>query len=165
MGNLLRQSLQHEKIQIWKLALMVVGTVGAMYCIMYLSMGFGPVLASLFAVFALLIGSCFCFRFVYRHLSKFDYKLIDKELILERSLGQANHVVYTIDAEHLKKIVPYEQFQEKKKISRLGYLVVGKDTSHWYVIVYSKEEKDCHLVIEPNEAFLKGIEQISGQVG
>ncbi len=154
MGRLLRQSIKHKKLKIWKLILMVIVILLVMEIILNLTIGFGPVIASLLALIAVLIGSVFCFAFIYKDLSKFDYKLIDNELILERSLGRANHVVYNIFSDDLLSIISYNNRDTEKKIPWLNYLTSDNNKDNWYIISYRDGNDEKQLVIEPNEEFL-----------
>ncbi len=157
MGRLLRQSLGHKKLSVWKLVLMVLSLLISMEIILNLTIGFGPVIASILALIAVALGSVFCFVFIYKDLSKYDYRLIDKELILERSLGRANHVVYVILASDIISFISYNKKDKENKISWLKYLTAHNDKSKWYLISYKKDDKQMQLVIEPNEDFLHGL--------
>ncbi|WP_430884538.1 hypothetical protein [Fusibacter sp. JL216-2] len=158
MGKLCRQSLKHDKLDFWKLALILVLTIVLMNIVMGWAVRFGAVVGSLAAVGILALGTVLCFRFIYRYLAQYDYRLIGKELILERALGRANHVVYTIGLEQVKSLVPYNQFDNATRIKRLHKFVLHKDTSKWYVVSYKEEEETKNLVFEPDENFLSGLQ-------
>ncbi len=157
MGNLIRQSLKPNKISSIKLIIMSVCILIVMKFLLNITIQFGAVISSILAVLSIAIGSLFCFILIYKNLSTFEYKLIDNELILERALGKANHVVYTIKKDQLLEIVPYHDYHQDRKIARLNHLVINNDKSKWYVISFMNKYKKSQLVIEPDEHFLSGI--------
>jgi hypothetical protein len=103
------------------------------------------------------MGTALCFRFIYRNLSKYDYRLIGKELILERAFGRANHVIFTIDLDQIETLKPYDEFENASKIKRLHRFVLHKDTAKWYVVSFKDSGETKNLVFEPNENFLSGL--------
>lgn len=157
MGKLCRQSLKHDRIQFWKLGLALVGTIIIMNLVMGWAVRFGPVIGSMAAIGVLIISAALCFRFIYRYLSKYDYRLIGKELILERAFGRANHVVFTVDVDQIEGLKPYHDFEGHSRIKRLHKFVLHRDTDKWYVVSFKQESDMIHLVFEPDEKFLSGL--------
>ncbi len=157
MGKLCRQSLKHERLSFWKMGLLLIAIIIVMNLVMGWAVRFGPVAGSLAAIGTLLIGTVFCFRFIYRHLAQYDYKLIGEELILERALGRANHVVYTIHLEQVKALDAFNEFENASKIKRLHRFVLNGDPKKWYVISFEDEGDVKNLVFEPDEKFLSGL--------
>jgi len=148
----------------WKVGLTLIGTIIAMNLVMNWAVQFGAVIGSLAAVGILLLGTVLCFHFIYQYLSKYDYRLIGEELILERALGRANHIIFTIDIDQINTVIPYDEFPQASKIKRLNRLVLHKDTSAWYVISYKKDDGTQNLVFEPDQNFLSGLNDSIGKV-
>ena len=163
MGKLCRQSLKHEKMDFWKMGLTLIGTIILMNLVMGWAIKFGPVVGSLAAVGILLLGTALCFRFIYQYLSKYDYRLIGKELILERAFGRANHVIYSINLDQIKALVPYNEFDKASKIKRLHRFVLHKDTAKWFVVSFDDSGETKNLVFEPDENFLSGLRSSLGK--
>lgn len=157
MGKLCRQSLKHEKMDFWKMGLTLIGTIILMNLVMGWAIKFGPVIGSLAAIGILVLGTALCFRFIYQYLSKYDYRLIGKELILERALGRANHVIFAINLDQVKGLVPYKDFENASKIKRLHKFVLHKDTEKWFVLSFDESGERKNLVFEPDENFLSGL--------
>jgi hypothetical protein len=145
------------------MALTLIGTIVLMNLVMNWAVKFGPGIGSLAAVGVLILGTALCFRFIYQHLSKYDYRLIGEELILERALGRANHVVFTIKLDQIKALVPYNDFDDVSKIKRLHKFVLYKDTSKWFVVTFDDGNETKNLVFEPDENFLSGLSTSIGE--
>lgn len=163
MGKLCRQSLKHEKLSFWKMGVVLIATIVLMNLVMGYAIRFGPVAGSLAAVAILGMGTALCFKFIYKNLSQYDYRLIGKELILERALGRANHVVYTIHLEQVKDLVAYHDFDKATRIKRLHRFVLNGDSSKWFVISFEDEGEVKNIVFEPNETFLSGLSSSLGK--
>jgi len=163
MGKLCRQSLKHEKMDFWKMGLTLIGTIILMNFVMGWAIQFGPVIGSLAAVGVLGLGTAICFRFIYKYLSKFDYRLIGTELILERAFGRANHVIYSIELDQIEALTPYNEFESASRIKKLHKFVLNRDTSKWFVVSYKDEDESKTLVFEPDQTFLSGLTSSLGK--
>ncbi len=165
MQKLLNQSLKPKKINFWKLGLAIIGIIFLMRILMRIILTIaiqsGALIGNLVAILVLISGSLFSFVFIYKHLSLFNYKLIDNELILERSLGRANHVIYVITKDNFISLSEYQNWDNNKKIPWLNHLTVNSDKSKWYVVSFNQNNKQTNLVIEPNEEFLEGLVSFS----
>ncbi len=139
------------------MGLTLIGTIIIMNLVMGWAVQYGPVIGSLAAVGTLLLGTILCFRFIYQYLSKYDYRLIGKELILERAFGRANHVIYTIDLDQISGLVPYKEFSSNIRIKRLHRFVLHKDSNKWFVVSFKEHGQTKNFVFEPNEHFLSGL--------
>jgi len=146
------------------MGLTLIGTLVMMNLVMGWAVKYGPVIGSLAAVGTLLLGTVLCFRFIYQYLAQYDYRLIEKELILERALGRANHVVFSIDLDQISSLKPYNEFDQNTKIKRLHRFVLNKDSSKWFVISFRENGELKNLVFEPDQQFLSGLSSSLGGV-
>ncbi len=158
MNTLIRQSLKPKKMGIWKLITITLIILFFLNFILELTVQIHSIAtASILVLSSITFASYLCFIFIYKNLSIFEYKLINNDLILERALGRANHVVYPINKKQVIEILPYLDWNSNKKISWLNYLTINKDKSKWYVVSFMHNNKPTQLVIEPDDVFLKGL--------
>lgn len=159
MAPIAKQTVKNKNLSFFKILIMIIGTV----LIMNFATGFfsqyGPAIGSLSALFVLILCTIVCVLIIYKNLVYYNYRVIEDELMVERVIGRANHVFFNIKLEDIKYIRPYNEFETDNKNAKSYRFVIDRNKDKWYVIEFPRKDKNYILIIEPNEVFLKALNQ------
>ena len=72
-------------------------------------------------------------------------------------------MIYSINLDQIKALVPYNEFDKASKIKRLHRFVLHKDTAKWFVVSFDDSGETKNLVFEPDENFLSGLRSSLGK--
>lgn len=157
MTQFARQTIERKHVRFWKIILIIIFTVTLMNYSLKWSESLGPGFSSLIALGVVGVGTMVCISIIYNNLAAYNYRLIEHKLILERHIGRANYTLVTIPVEHIKSIDLYTQMEGGKAVPNRRIFTNNRDRSTWYCIQYQEESLDKSVIIEPDDAFLKGI--------
>lgn len=153
MSKMIKQDIKNERISFIKIIANIVITILLMEGSFVITSNFSPVMRSLFAVSILILGTVYCFRFIYRDLAYYTYRVIDDEIILERAIGRANYLVYTIKKDEILK---FEKYNGQKGVNHKFY----RSKSSLYFIEFMFKGEDIGIVFEPNNEMIEEINDI-----
>ncbi len=155
---LCRQIIESKNIQLWKVIVIICGSVFIMNSSIAVFQRFGSLWSSILALLLLLfMATGICYEIIYRYLSSYSYRLIDDEIVLERSIGRGNHFVLSFKIKDIESLTLYNQRDEGQKVSRKMIFTNNASKGGWYIMKASIKGKASTLVIEPNNDFLNGL--------
>ncbi len=159
MSLIVKQTLKNKELNFWKILFMVLGTIVLVNLATAFITRFGTKFGSISAITVLISCIIFCIFIIYRKLAYYNYKIIDNEAMFERVIGKANHIFFHIDLKNMDYIRPYKDVISNEKGVRTYKFVIGKNKENWYIIQFLKDGKIHRLIIEPDENFLKAMEE------
>ncbi len=157
MSHFARQTIEKKHIKVWKVIMIIVVTVTAMNYSLVLSEGLGPIFSSIIGLSVIILGTFVCIKIIYSNLEEYDYRLIEKKIILERHIGRANNSLVTIPISSIESMVKYSDLENKVSVPRRHIFTNNSNKNDCYYIEYKEENKTKSVIFEPDESFLNCI--------
>jgi len=159
MTQFARQTIDKKQVKLWKIIGIIIFTVTLMNFSLKLSEGLGPVFSSLIALGVIAIGTMICARIIYNNLAEYNYRFIERKIILERHIGRANYSLVTIPLTSIRNVIQYNLLEGGKAVPNRHIFTNNRDRSQWYCIQYQDDGIDKSVIIEPDVGFLKSINE------
>ena len=157
MSNFKRQSLKKENIYVWKVFIIMVLAIVAMNYIMIFFRRINPILNSSVGLLFIVGASLLSYKIIHDNMMAYNFKIISNDLILERAIGRANYIVFTVA---FNEIVWFEKLEKRGSTLRLPKgrrLYLSKKNDNLYLIEYKKEDNREYLAVQFEQEFLEGV--------
>ncbi|MBN2259026.1 MAG: hypothetical protein JW702_00625 [Clostridiales bacterium] len=159
MAKLTRQRLQGKGVSYIKVASVLIATIFIMNLSIKLMENLNPLLSSAVALMIVGLGGLYIYNVVFYSMANYIYKIISKELIIERIISTSNHTFYNIDFNDIKVFEPFNPENDNMKVSRKFKYVLDKDYTKWYFIEFTRDGNVTKLIIEPELGLVKSIQE------
>lgn len=159
MPKIMRQTIRNRGVSYLKVTALLVVTVFLMNLSIGLLTDVSPVLASIVAVVIVGIGVALVYNIVFYDLANYIYKIIGRELIIERIISRNNHLFYNIAFGDILIFRPYTQFDRHLKVPRSLRFVQTREKDQWYYLEYNHRGNKRGLVFEPEMGLVKSINE------
>jgi hypothetical protein len=159
MAKVMRQTVKSEGVSYIKVVSLLVLTIVVMNMSIQLLQWINPYFSSYMALAIMGFGIALIAKIVLHDMANYVYKIIGKELIIERIVGRNNHTFYTVLLKEIRVFEKYIPEFQKTKVSNNRRFLHTKDKKCWYYIEYSEDGYIRRLVIEPEIGLVKSIEE------
>lgn len=167
MGIIYKEMVRHRKISLWRGLLLLV------LCIMTTNLLVNSVhYSSMYAVdFELLMAAGgilalyvlrSVFHITYTHRICYMYKLIDKELIFERVMGDSRKVILSIDMKNVEMLVPAKDARDLKDISRTYKFLCSSSKCNVYCCVVKIKDQKVKVYLQPSPELVRKLKMVMG---
>lgn len=157
MSHFARQTIEKRQIKLWKVIMIIVLTVTAMNYSLVLSEGLGPIVSSIIGLCIIILGTFICLKIIYTNLEEYNYRFVEKKIVLERHIGRANYSLVTIPISNIELMVKYSDLENKVSVPRRQIFTNNSNKSECYYIEYKVDNKTNSVIFEPDESFLNCI--------
>jgi len=157
MSNFARQTIDKKQVKLWKIMAIIIVTVTFMNYSLVLSENLGPGFSSVIALGIIILGTMVCIKIIYNNLEAYNYRLIEKKIILERHIGRANYSLVTIPVSSVEFVIQYNKLEGGASVPRRHIFTNNRDRELWYYIEYKENDQTKSVIIEPDATFLNAI--------
>ena len=159
MAKVMRQTVKSKGISYINVVSLLIFTIVVMNMSIQLVQWINPYLSSYLALAIVGFGIALISKIVLHDMANYVYKIIGKELIIERIVGRNNHTFYNVPFEEIRVFEKYmSEFQKSRVFSNRRFLHT-KDKKNWYYLEYSEDGYMRKLIFEPEIGLVKSIEE------
>jgi hypothetical protein len=108
------------------------------------------------AAYVLKVG----FDMAYTHRICYRYKLIDKELIFERTFGSSDKVILSVNAKDIELLMPLSEAKETKGVDRIYKFLCGSQNNNIYCCVVNNNGQKIKFYFQPSDELVKKIKLV-----
>jgi predicted nucleic acid-binding protein len=159
MPKIVRQTIRSKGVNYLKAAVLLVGTVFLMNMSIKLLTIISPILSSIVAIVIIGAGIVLIYNLVMNDLSNYIYKIIGRELIIERIISRKNHVYYNIGFNDVLIFQKHNLSEHKIKVTKGFRFVQTRDKENWYYLEYNKKGQRRGLIFEPELGLVRSIQE------
>lgn len=100
------------------------------------------------------------FSIAYIHRICYTYKLIDKELIFEKTLGKSKKTVFSVNTKEIELITPVNKSKGIKGIDRTYRFLCDFSKERAYCCIVNCKGKKIAIYIQPSDELVKKMNKI-----
>jgi len=155
MPMLIRHTACESPKPLWQNLLFIIGIVFGLSFLVQIINLLPPKLDAVASLAILVVAARLCSYIINRKLAKYNYLLIDNQLIIQKQIGKRENTVLVVETSDIERIKPIKEFIKEKRYKKSYYLACRLRGEDVYSCEYAKNNKSYRLIFQPNEVLLK----------